>query len=600
MIIMPVAAAVAVSVVASAATWFALRPADPMPLRVSRLLFTALGNTAMTINNPRDWTITPDGTRLVYVGNDGTQLFVRPLDGLEPVPVFTGQPSSPFVSPDGQWIGFFDGVSLKRVAITGGAPEPLGIVASSSLSRGATWGPNDTIILGTEHVTTGLQRVGAVGQPTTVLTSPNRSQGELFHVWPEILPGGRAVLFTITAVAGRDAAQVVALDLMTGTRKILVRGGSNAHYVPSGHLVYAAANTLRAVAFDVDRLETRGPSITVVTDVVRGPSASAYAAVGGDGTLVYATGTGLIGNNSPRTLVWVDRQGRETPIVTPARPYLYPRLSPEGDRVALRSLDEERDIWVWDLARPTLTRVTTDAGYDGYPLWTPDGSLVFSSDRVGARELFVKAADATGAVERLTDGPYSKYATDISHDGRRLIFTEESPKTNDDIMELRLNGATSAPMPLVQSSFAERNGVISPDGRWLAYEANDSGRGFQVSVRPYPDVNSGQWQVSTTGGTRPLWAPSGEELFYVSPDGAVMRVGIGLGSSWVATTPTQLIRPGFATLPEGSNGRTYDITADGRRFLMLKQAGDPAQTVPNSLVVVLNWAEELKRLVPTN
>ena len=184
-------------------------------------------------------TITPDGTRLIYVGNDGTQLFVRPLDTLEPVPVFTGQPSSPFVSPDGQWIGFFDGASLKRVAITGGPPEPLGIVASSSLSRGATWGPNDTIILGTEHVTTGLQRVGAVGQPAVVLTSPNRSQGELFHVWPEILPGGQAVLFTITALAGPDAAQVVALDLSTGTRTILVRGGSNAHYVSSGHLVYS-------------------------------------------------------------------------------------------------------------------------------------------------------------------------------------------------------------------------------------------------------------------------------------------------------------------------------------------------------------------------
>jgi serine/threonine-protein kinase len=222
------------------------------------------------------------------VGNGGTQLFIRALDALEPVAVFTGEPSRPFVSPDGQWIGFFDGNSLKKVAITGGPTQSLGVVASSNLSRGATWGPNDTVILGSEHVTTGLQLLGAPGAPTTVLTSPDRARGELFHVWPELLPGGT---------------------------EVLVQGGSNAHYVPSGHLIYTVADTLRAVAFDVNRLETRGPSVMVVPQVAPTATGGSLAVVARDGTLAYATGIGRVGNNSPRTLVWVDRQGRETLIL---------------------------------------------------------------------------------------------------------------------------------------------------------------------------------------------------------------------------------------------------------------------------------------------
>ena len=196
----------------------------------------------------RDLAITPDGSRIVYVGNRGTQLFVRALDALEPVAVFTGAPRGPFVSPDGQWIGFVDGNDvLKKVAVTGGPAITLATLDGAP--RGATWGPDDTIIVATNNGTTGLQRVAAAGGPTTVLTRPDRAQGEADHLWPELLPGGRAVLFTITALTGGlDAAQVAVLDLQTGTRTVLVRGGSHAHYVPSGHLVYAAAGTLRAVA----------------------------------------------------------------------------------------------------------------------------------------------------------------------------------------------------------------------------------------------------------------------------------------------------------------------------------------------------------------
>ena len=587
------------AVVAGTVVWFATRPVPP---RVSRLLIASPGTAALTINgNDRDLAITPDGSRLVYVGNRGTQLFVRALDALNPVAVFTGAPRGPFVSPDGQWIGFVDGNNtLKKVAVTGGPVVTLATLYGAP--RGATWGPEDTIIFATNNLPTGLQRVAAAGGPTTVLTRPDRAQGEAGHLWPEMLPDGRAVLFTITAVTqGLDAAQVAVLDLQTGTRKILVRGGSQAHYASSGHLVYAASGTLRAVTFDLATLETHGTPVPVIADVATTPNGGVDAVVAGDGTLAYVSGGGVTGANAARTLVWVDRQGRETPIPTPSRTYVYPRLSPDATRVgvAVYASDRDADIWVWDLGRTTLTRATFDPGSDLYPVWTPDGRrLIFSSERTGTRDLFWQAADGTGAVERLIESPNQRSATAVSPDGRRLIFTETAPKTGDDVMQVELDG-THRVTPLVQSPFTERNGVISPDGRWLAYEANDSGR-FEISVRPFPEVSSGHWQVSTGGGTRPLWARSGQELFYASPTGALMRVGVERASSWAATPPTLLVKEGYLTIPGGASGRMYDIAPDGQRFLMVKEGGGSDQTAaPPQLIVVQHWQEELKRLVPT-
>ena len=605
------AGALVVAAGATTLTWFATRPVAP---RVSRLSLAPTGAAALTISGlDRDLAITPDGSRVVYVGNRGTQLFVRALDALDAVAVFTGAPRGPFVSPDGQWIGFVDGIAtLKKVALTGGPAVTLATLDRNP--RGATWAPDDAIIVATNNESVGLVRVAATGGPTTVLTRPDRAQGELNHAWPELLPGGRAVLFTITAVTGgRDAAQVAVLDLETGTRKVLVRGGSHAHYVSSGlgspkraeresgHLVYAAAGTLRAVAFDLATLETRGTPVPVVTDVVMTLNTGGVdAVVASDGTLAYVLGGAIgAGFGVPRTLVWVDRQGRETPIPAPPRTYLYPRLSPDGSRVAVSAADREADIWVWDLSRTTLTRATVGPRLDTYPVWTPDGHrLLFGSDRAGARNLYWQAADGTGAAERLTESPNQQNPAGVSPDGRRLIFTEVAPKTADDVMQIELDG-THRVTALVQSPFAERNGIVSPDGRWLAYEANDSGR-VEIYVRPFPDVNSGHWQVSTAGGTRPLWARNGQELFYASPTGALMRVGVERASSWAATTPTLLVKEGYFTIPDGTLGRTYDITPDGQRFLMIKEAGGTDQTAaPLQIIVVQHWTEELKRLVPT-
>jgi eukaryotic-like serine/threonine-protein kinase len=615
-----------VAAVTGAAVWFATRPAEPVPPRVSRLSLAASGAAALTINGAdRDLAITPDGSRLVYVGNRGTQLFVRALDALEPVAVFTGTPSGPFVSLDGQWIGFVDGTTvLKKVAVTGGPAVTLATL--DNFSVGSAWGPDDTIIVATSSLATGLQRVGAAGGPPTVLTRPDHAQGEADHLWPEMLPGGRAVLFTIApSTGGVDAAQVAVLDLQTGRRKILVRGGSHAHYVPSGsgsparaereggHLVYAAANTLRAVPFDLATLETRGTPVPVISDVVTKTFGAVDAAVAGDGTLAYVLGRSASGATA-RTLVWVDRQGGEMPIPAPPRPYVYPQLSPDGTRVAVNAQDQDNDIWIWDLSRTTLTRVTFDPAFDGYPVWTPNGRwLVFGSARAEQLNLYMQAADGTGSVTRLTTSANGQNPTAITADGTRVVVSEQTPTRQRDLRLLTLapTGPTAGqgrvePVepprfePLLETRFEERGGIVSPDGQWLAYESNSSGR-FEIYVRPFPHVGDGQWQVSTAGGVQPLWARSGRELFYLAPDGALLLVPVDpRGSAWNAGTATKLVAGHYFTGGGVFTARQYDVSPDGQRFLMIKEGGGTDQTAtPPQIIVVQHFDEELKRLVPT-
>jgi serine/threonine-protein kinase len=312
-----------------------------------------------------------------------------------------------------------------------------------------------------------------------------------------------------------------------------------------------------------------------------------------NGTLVYVPG-GVAA--TARTLVWLDRQGREEAIKTPSRAYTYPRLAPDGTRIALDIREQENDIWVWDLARETLTRLTFDPALDRFPVWTPDSRrIIFASDRAGPSNLYWQAADNTGTVERLTQGPNVQLPDSISPDGSRLVFEEQNPSVN--LMALAMDKDRKAE-PLVQSQmYAERNGEISPEGRWLAYQSNESGQ-FEIYVRPFPDVNSGKWQVSTMGGTRPLWARNGQELFYVAPDGALMRVAVERGPAWRSGTPAKLFENNDGWAISANNfGRSYDISADGRRFLAIKSAAEQTGA-PSNLVVVQSWFEELKRLVP--
>ena len=401
------------------------------------------------------------------------------------------------------------------------------------------------------------------------------------------------MLFTITATTGgADQAQVAVLDLRTNMQTVLIRGGSDAHYVSSGHLVYTAAGRLHAVAFDVGRLAVLGSPVMVQPEV----PTSAGSAVALEGTLAYVSGAV---SSDGRSLVWVDRQGHETPIPAPPRNYAFPRFSPDGMRLALYIPDQEVDIWLWDLAGKTLTRATFDRGVDIYPVWSADGrQILFSSSRAEGVNLFAQTANGSGEVTRLTTSPNVQHATSVTPDGTRLVFTESAPTTGQDVMQLRLDG-THAVTPLVQTPFNERNGEVSPDGRWLAYEA-DSGGQFNIYVRPFPEVSSGYWQVSTDGGTRPLWARNSQELFFLNLTGALMRVGVSHGPARAATAPMKLFDGRYGAAPN-QNGRTYDIAPGGKKFLMIKAGASADQTAaPMSVVVVQNWREELKRLAPTH
>jgi serine/threonine-protein kinase len=581
--------------VAGSAVWFAARStASP---RVSRFLINPPVAAALSLGvlGP-NVAITPDGMRVVYVGASNTALFVRALDRLDTTSLTgLGEPYGPFVSPDGQWIGFFEGVSsLKKVAITGGPAVTLGRPGGTAI--GASWSPDGTIIFATNIPTTGLLQIADAGGEPTVLTRPNREGGEAGHFWPEVLPGGQAVLFTIAATTGGiDQAQIAVFDLRTHTQRVLIRGGSHARYVSSGHLVYAAAGTLHAVAFDLTRLAVVGTPVAVQPEVLT--DGRGGLAVAADGTLVYVSGSV---SEAPRRLVWVDRQGHETPLPAPPRDYAFPRLSPDGRRLAVYIPDQDIDIWLWDLNRATtLTRATFDLSVDIYPVWRqPDSrQLFFSSARAGPVNLFALSPDSVGNVTRLTESPNVQHANSVSPDGTRLVFTETAPKTGLDIMQLRLDG-THAVTPLVQTQFNERNAEVSPDGRWLAYQADYSRGRFDIYVRPFQDGPSGYWQVSTDGGTRPLWARNSQELFYLSPTGALMRIGVTPGPKWTATAPTKLFEGPYGAAANQA-GRTYDIAADGSRFLMIKPVADPT-ALPMSLVVVQNWHEELKRLVPSH
>jgi Tol biopolymer transport system component len=567
------------------------------PRRVSRLEITTPSGAALGIGGAvtRDLAVSPDGSRLIYIGaNRG--VFVRPFDQLDATPlVRTATARDPFVSPDGQWVGFADeNTTLKKVPITGGPALPVAKLNNNS--RGATWAPDDTIIVAVAGG--GLQRVSATGGEPVVLTRPDPSRGEASHEWPEILPGGQAVLFTIrSTTGGLDAASIAVLDLRTGRKTVLLRGGSDAHYVSSGHVVYAAAGALRAVGFDLARLTIVGTPTPVVPQVLMTTLGAAEAVLARDGTLVYVSGS--VGTGAERTLVWVDRQGGETAIGAPVRAYMHPRISPDGTRVAVSAFDQQLDIWLWSLPGGPLTPVTFDPGFDAFPVWTPHSDrLLFASNRGGPRNLFTVAADGTGTVEPLTESPNRQTASAITPDGRRLVFSEQFPETGEDIMAVEVEGQHQI-TPVLKTVNDERDGMVSPDGRWLAYEANDSGP-FEIYVRPYPNVNSGQQrQVSTGGGMQPLWAHSGRELFYRAPDGALMRVAVASGSTWTATTPTKLLGGQYWTLTGGTFARTYDIAPDDQRFLMIKAGGSDATGAAPHIVVVQHFDEELKRLVPT-
>ena len=594
----PAAASLAGGAAVAALLW---RPA-PHPPPVTRFTLSMPADASLLLDpQSRDLTISPDGTRVVYKGGAGadrTRLFVYQLDQLEPKPLTdSGMPKGPFISPDGQWVGFFEpgggGATLKRVAIAGGPSLLAGKLDGPS--RGAVWGEND-IVAASGAPATGLLRIPAAGGELSVLTRPDRNNGERDHLWPHVLPGGKTVLFTVTSLSnGMDASRVAALDLASGTWKTLLQGASQAQYVPTGHLVYVAGSALWAVAFDAARVEVLGTPAVVVPNVVVLATGTAEFDIARDGTLAYVARGGA--SDMPRTLVWVDRMGREAPIAAPPRAYSSLRLSPDGARVAVEIEDQNQDIWVWDFARETLSPVTTDSGQDESPVWTPDGRRIIFTSQIGGAlgSLFWRSADGTGVAELLVASETIQRPFSVLPDGSRLFFSQSGGP-----MSLSLDAKRTVMPLMAEGSGPVGETVASPDGRWLAYVTGVAGTP-QIFVSALSDPGGARSQLTPSGGSQPRWSGNGRELFYTALDGSLIGVPVSSsGSTFAWGDPVRLVANNFY-VGRGLVSRTgtYDVSPDGRRFLMLKTVGDPRHLAEHaSVVVVKNWGEELKRLLP--
>ncbi len=560
--------------------------------------------------------LSPDGLLLVYVASTGPgtkQLFLRRLDQLDdaqPIAETEGA-FDPFFSPDSKWIGFFTPGKLKKVSVLGGASITLCDITSPLV---ASW-TDDGHIVFSSQIRQGLKRISAAGGPVEDLMNESfmGSHGFLVVLAPVVLPGGRSVLFTCAASLLMEDFQIAVLSLESGKVKFLVEEAMCYGHLPTGHILYGQAGAMMAAPFDADTLEITGPAVPVTqADMELHPlyNLPIHFAFSREGTLVYVPGSEEV--SVARTLVWVDREGKGELLAAPSRPYSYVDLAPDGAHVAVLFTNPQNpfdkgDIWILDLTRQPVTqqRLTFDPQMAYFPMWTPDSQrVVFSSLREGTWSLSWKAANGTGPVESLHTSKNFIGAFTWSADGRSLIFME-TDLVNSDIWALSLDGEPTV-RPLMAESYSEVDPAISPDGCWIAYSSNESGR-IEVYVRPFPNVDDGKWLISTRGGESPIWAPDGRELYYDAYPDQMMVVTIETEPTFAAGNPEVLFRGEYVMVSHtGSDVSPYYSSPDGKRFLMIKeekqaQEGDEVVETPpiTELIVVDNWDEVLKGLAPS-
>jgi serine/threonine-protein kinase len=529
--------------------------------------------------------ISPDGSKVVYVGSHtgAQQLYLRSMDELEPTPLRgTEGASQPVFSPDGRWVAFLVEGSLKKVSLEGGGSVTLCDVHRPV--RGLSWWGEKIIFA---LVGSGLAQVSASGGTPQELFSEGSQRAD--HRWPEILPNGKAVLFHT-----RGAGGVTIQSLETGERKALFDNGLNPCYVSSGYIVFYEEGALRAAPFNQDRLEVTGPPVPVLEGIQMVGTSAAQFDVSNEGTLAYIPGQSL--PQAQSILVWVDREGVEESIDQEPRAYFAPpRLSPDGQRIAFTlygTAGEVPDIWILEQSRGALTRFTFGEGDNMRPIWSPDGQrIIFGSSRIaGIHNLFSKPADGSGTAEQLTTGAY-QVPTSLSPDGKTIVFRQLGD-ANWDIGILRLEDDRKSEA-IIQTPFDEHTGMLSPDGRWLSYVSNESGQD-EIYVRPFPNL-SRKFQISTEGGSEPLWARNGKELFYRNGE-KMMSVTVTTEPDFIPGKPVLLFEGPYEL--QGTNPiSNYDISSDGQRFLMVKLSED-SSAAPRQINIVLNWFDELKRLVP--
>lgn len=536
--------------------------------------------------------VSPDGLRLVFpvTGPDGRRLlWTRPIDSLTAQPLAgTEDASNPFWSPDSRFIGFYAaGGKLKKVEFTGG---PAQLLTDVQVRGGGSWS-REGVILFPKNSGEGLYRMSASGGASTPATTLDESRKELAHAWPYFLPDGRHFLYLARSLQRQNTGIYVG-TLDSSERKLLLNTDSSAVYAPPGFLLFLRERTLMAQSFDASSLQLSGEPFPIADQVGQNAAIGrAFFSVSETGVLTFLSAS------TPNTqLAWFDRAGKQLALVGSPAADTAIRLSPDEKLLAVGRVDIQAastDIWLIDLARNVPSRFTFDPANENNPVWSPDRSrILFSSNRSGVTNLYQRLATGTGSDEALFKSELPIAPLDWSSDGKFILYTEMSPKTDNDIWLLPLFGDQKA-TPYLQSEFSETQARFSPDGRWVAYTSNESGN-FQVYVQSFP-ASGGKWQISTNGGGQPQWRRDGKELFFLSPDRKLMAVEVnGEESTFKAGVPKALFEA--RTIPTvpfyGFNASYYVASGNGQRFLVSTLAGE---STPTPLTVVLNWTAGIKR-----
>ena len=595
--IAPAALAGAVAAAATAAVFWSLRP-QPPPAAVTRFSYVLPKDQSFTRAGRHVFAMSPDGSNVVYVANN--QLYLKPMADMDAKPIAgTAQDvDTPFFSPDGKWIAF-EAVAegkLKKVAVSGG---PVVTLAEIDNPYGAFWASGDQIFVG--QGTKGIVRVSANGgKPETVVTV---KPGELAQS-PQLLPDGDHLLFTLAEGNGDeqwDKAQIVIQSLGSGARTVLVNGGTDARYVRTGHVIYAVGATVFAVPVDIKTRRVSGAPVPILDGVSRAASntGAAFIAVSDNGSLGFVPGSVANASTSVR-LAFISRNGQTTALNVPQRPYFQPRISPDGRQLAVEVKEgKEANIWVYDLSGTTAMRRLTFSGKNRTPLWTRDGRVVFTSDREGDSGLFWQLADGSGPAERLTTAEADVFHTPDSWSPTgALIFERNGTKVHTSLWFVFPDGDRK-PQSLVDPvnrSSSVGDATVSPDGKWFLYAAGDSTVGIRVYAQPFPPSGA-KYEMSPNLTTEPAWSPDGREIFYVDISGKtrLMAVDVRTQPSFGIGTPAPLPIEGFA-IRDGA--RSYDITPDGKRFLVMLPASETTSGETLQINVVLNWFHDLEQRVP--
>jgi hypothetical protein len=544
--------------------------------------------------------ISPDGTWIAFntaVPGGSSHFYLRSLNELEPRRVKDVPGAGAFFSPDGLWVGFLhlqSGLGIRKLALSGGAPATI---CHTDQFIGATWGDDDNVYFVADFPS-GLMGVPAAGGEPKEVVKIDFDKGERLHRYPYAPPGSQAVLFTMaTADIGTfDEARIVGFSLATKKKKVLAEGGTHPRYSPSGHLLYAHDGKILAVRFDAKNLETMGQPFPVLEGVqMSRNNGLANYDVSASGDLIYIPG---ICEGGVRTLVWVDRSGKPEPVPLPAQSYLHPRLSPDDRRLAIEVEGANHDLYVYDFERAVLAKMTSD-GVSHWPVWSPDGKqLAYRSGPMSKFRMWRVPADRSREPEQVPATGTSQSAESWSPDGRAIAYiAQQSLGVPPSIMVAAVDGSHPA-QPFAGGKAPQGSSKFSPDGRWLAYCSNESGKP-QVYVQAFPGPGP-KIQISSDGGTDPVWKRAGGELYYRNGD-SVMVVAVTTSPAFTAGRPQELWKGhyshGMSTScgAPGATSSNYDVTANGKRFLMIKD-DDQDRTVSKQIVVVLGWASEVSRL----